>query len=269
MQPVVRGAVAVAALAALDAMALPPAGEARGDEASGAGVLPSLCPPGTLPDGNVCIPYPTEPGGEALHADEGRHRDREGRVSTYEHIPRRPDRPADPSRYRYPVPPPAHGPFIVSGYDLHRPDAEQRRLATVDAVGHGGLDLAGERGTDVRVVALEHQVGDAQVLWTGRLFGDTVVTRHSLREGGRLRDTLVLHGHLDAIAPALTPGTTVAEGTVIGTMGDSGSPGVVHLHLEVRRVREGVDPTQLPANKLVDVAYTIAVDPRNVLPMAR
>ena len=110
-------------------------------------------------------------------------------------------------------------------------------------IGHGGVDLPQTKGTPVVLVALEHQEGDAEVLYTGPLFGTTVVTRHTLREGGRSLDYVVLFGHLDAIAAGLAPGATLKEGAAIGTVGDTGSPSLVHLHLEVRRVREGVLPS--------------------------
>ena len=57
----------------------------------------------------------------------------------------------------------------------------------------------------------------------------------------------------------------------MGVVGDTGSPELVHLHLEVRRVREGVDamkraartgPADLLANDV-----SVVCDPRNVLPL--
>src|SRR5262245_45463967 len=50
----------------------------------------SLCPPGTLPDQGVCIPVP-------------RSRDTTRQGASEAAIPRRPDRPADYSRYVLPV----------------------------------------------------------------------------------------------------------------------------------------------------------------------
>ena len=52
---------------------------------------------------------------------------------------------------------------------------------------------------------------------------------------------------------------------LLGFVGDSGSPGVVHLHVEVRRAREGVDAGQLPLGQVNQNAKTVACDPRNVL----
>jgi murein DD-endopeptidase MepM/ murein hydrolase activator NlpD len=120
----------------------------------------------------------------------------------------------------------------------------------------------------VRLVALEHQQGDADVLFVGPLIGNTVVTRHSVRESGVLREYLVFYGHLQAPASGLIRGVTVAEGTVLGFVGDSDSPGVLHLQLEIRQVRANVDSQALAKGELLLNARTVACDPRNVLPLA-
>jgi murein DD-endopeptidase MepM/ murein hydrolase activator NlpD len=271
MHPLVRAAVVVAALSAL-ARASELAGPGRESRPAVPGPsagpnLSSVCPPGTLPDANVCIPVPSETaGGEPLDPQANAHRDRSGRWRMYEQIPRRPERPADYRRYRLPIPTMAGQSFLLSGYDLHLPDAEQRRGAHLSAVGHGGVDIAQKRGTEVRLLALEHQVGDAEIVYIGKLFGNSVVTRHALREAGKLRDYVVIHGHLDGPAPGLASGQNAREGSLLGFVGDSGSPGDVHLHLEIRRVRDGVDVAKLGAGDLVQNSKTVACDPRNVLP---
>lgn len=236
--------------------------------ASARDMLPSLCPPGTLPDNGVCVPVPQgQPGGEALAAEKNGHHTLSGRWRVYDQIPRRPDRPADYRRYRYPVKPEPGQSLIMSGYDLDRPDAEQRRGRDMRAVGHGGIDLAEKRGTKVRLVDLAHQVGDAEVLYVGPLFGNTVVTVHSVREGGHLRDYVVLYGHLEGPAAGLKKGMNLREGALVGYVGDSGAPGVVHLHLETRRVRASVNPADLAPGQITENARTVVCDPRNVLPL--
>jgi murein DD-endopeptidase MepM/ murein hydrolase activator NlpD len=223
---------------------------------------------GTLPDGGVCVPVPDlARGGEALAEQRATHHDREGRLRVYDQIPRRPERPADYRKYQLPVPPQAQQSFVTSGYDLDLPDDEQRRGAEMKAVGHGGIDLAQKRGTPVALVPLEHQVGDADVLFVGKLFGNSVVTHHALREGSALRDYLVIYGHLEKPASGLARGTTLAAGGIVGYVGDSGSPGVVHLHFEVRRAREGVNLSTLGPGELAHNSKTVACDPRNVLPL--
>ncbi|MBN9159524.1 MAG: M23 family metallopeptidase, partial [Myxococcales bacterium] len=109
---------------------------------------------------------------------------------------------------------------------------------------------------------------DAEVLFAGALFGTTLLTRHTLREGGRTRDYVLLLGHLDSIAPGISAGTMIKEGQLVGAVGDTGSPSLVHLHLEVRRVREGIDLAKVPAGSaMIAEAVTVVCDPRNVLPL--
>lgn len=228
------------------------------------------CPEGTAPDGEACVHLAALPDDGPLAPSQANvHRERSGRVATYEQIPRLPERPSSYDAYRYPIPPGLPGGHhVVSGYDLDRPDDQQRRGQHLRHVGHGGVDLPQARGTPVTLVTLEHQEGDAEVLYTGPLFGNTVVTRHSLREGGRVRDYVVLFGHLDRIAAGLSPGGPLRDGELVGTVGDTGSPSLVHLHLEIRRVREGVDLAKVPAGAaLVTEAISTVCDPRNVLPL--
>lgn len=225
------------------------------------------CPAGTAPDGDACIHLVATDDGPILEAQANAHRERSGKWATYEQIPRLPERPADYDLYRYPIPPGlAGGHYVVSGYDLDQPDMKQRRGPTLRHVGHGAVDLPQAKGTPVHMITLEHQEGDAEVLYTGALFGTTIVTRHILREGGQTREYLMLLGHLDAIAPGVTAGTVVKEGQLVGAVGDSGSPRLVHLHLEIRRVREGVDLAKVPAGpQMAQEAVSVVCDPRNVL----
>jgi murein DD-endopeptidase MepM/ murein hydrolase activator NlpD len=267
-----NAALACAALAALSGVSASSARvrivnlPAPAPSASSADELSAVCPPGRLPDGETCIPF-RGLGDEApeLTAKTNAHHDRHGRLQTYDQIPRLPDRPESYAAYRYPIP--VDDKALVSGFDLDRPDADQRRGAHLSAVGHGGVDVMAKRGTEVRLCPLEHQEGDAEIVYVGALFGTTVVTRHAVREGGRVRDYLVLHGHLDGAAAALAQGKHLAENELVGYVGDTGSEGVVHLHLEIRRVRDGVDVATLPPGKIAANDRTVAVDPRNLLPL--
>jgi hypothetical protein len=232
--------------------------------------LSAPCPAGSLPDQDVCVPIPgsEDLGGDELIALGAAHHDKRGRYEAYDQIPRRPDRPAAYEAYRYPVAIPAGVPLSMSGYDLDLPEAEQRQGRKFSYVGHGGIDLPAKRGTEVHLMALEHQEGDAEVLFVGKLFGNTVITKHTVREGGRLRSYVLLHGHLDAAAPGLSRGQgSLSEGTLLGYVGDSGSEGIVHLHLEARRVRDGVDAAKVVPERLIANEISIVCDPRNVLPM--
>jgi murein DD-endopeptidase MepM/ murein hydrolase activator NlpD len=194
---------------------------------------------------------------------ENGHTERDGHWLDYEQIPRRPERPEEYAAYRYPV---ADAP-VVSGYDLDKPDEAQRRGATLSHVGHGGVDLPQKKGEPVRMIALDHQQGPAEVIYTGPLFGTTVLTRQTLREGGELRDYVLLFGHLDAVAPGVVKGKQLEQGDLVGFVGDTGSPELVHLHLEARRVRDGIDLSRYDAGAIIRNEVTVVCDPRNVLPL--
>ncbi|MFI5302787.1 MAG: M23 family metallopeptidase, partial [Polyangiales bacterium] len=201
------------------------------------------CTDGWFIDDGACVRLPDDDafGEDPVGAPEQEavntgHFERSGHWTAYEQIPRRPDRPTDYDAYLYPIPPGLPGGHsVVSGYDLDLPDNQQRR-GRMRAVGHGGVDLPQKRGTSIHLVPLEHQVGDAIVVFAGPLFGDSVVTRHVVREGGRDRDYVLIFGHLDRAAPGLARGSVLRDGDVVGFVGDTGSPELVHLHLEARRV---------------------------------
>lgn len=227
------------------------------------------CPERTLEDGTVCIPVSESDDSkqDALVAERNAHRTRHGLWTEYEQIPRQPDRPRDYQLYRYPVQPLAGQSLMMSGYDLNLPNDAQRRGPRLKAVGHGGIDLAQRRGAEVRLVTLEHQKGSAELLFVGWLFGNTVVTLHHVREAGSEREYLAIHGHLEKAATGLAPGDMLEDGTIVGYVGDSDSPGAVHLHLEFRQVRTGIEARQLAPAELVDNSRTVACDPRNLLPL--
>jgi murein DD-endopeptidase MepM/ murein hydrolase activator NlpD len=228
-----------------------------------------VCPDGMFPDGDACVHLPADVDeGEDAPVLANAHRERSGRWAIYDQIPRRPDRPADYDLYRYPIPSGLfNGKTVASGYDLDRPDESQRRGWRIRAVGHGAVDLPAPRGTPIALLELTHQQGNADVVYVGPLVGNTVVTRHTLREGGQLRDYILVFGHLDAAAPGLAAGAELHEGDRVGFVGDSGSPELVHLHLEVRRVRDGVDVKKKPPGQLLEGTVSVVCDPRNVLPL--
>jgi murein DD-endopeptidase MepM/ murein hydrolase activator NlpD len=223
------------------------------------------CPEGTLPDDHACVRLPDTEEAPEAESNVNAHHDRRGRWIVYDQIPRRPERPADYDAYRYPVA--CERDCVVSGYDLDRPDEMQRRGRRLRHVGHGAVDLIQRRGTPVTSVTLEHQLEDAEVVYAGPLFGTTVVTRHTLREAGQLRDYILLFGHLEATAPGLQVGGRLREGDLVGLVGDTGSPELVHLHLEARRVREGVDVAKLSPSAMIANENSIVCDPRNILPL--
>ena len=221
------------------------------------------------PDGDVCVRLPSdEDDGDEEDAPiaSNAHRERSGRWAIYDQIPRRPDRPADYELYRYPIPAGLYGggKTVASGYDLDRPDELQRRGRRSRAVGHGGVDLPAPRGAPSR--GCRSPTGHADVVYVGPLVGTSVVTRHTVREGGQLRDYVVVYGHMDAAAPGLAAGAELRDGDPVGFVGDTGSRELIHLHLEVRRVRDGVDVTKKAAGQLMEGTTSVVCDPRNVLP---
>jgi hypothetical protein len=248
---------------------------AIGSGAAQSAVIAEACPAGMFLDDGACVQLPQDVswGEDPVGAPEGEarwngHFDRRGQWQAYEQIPRRPDRPADYDAYVYPIPPGLPGgKSVISGYDLDLPDSMQRRGKTLHAVGHGAVDLPQKRGTPIKMIALEHQVGDARVLVVGEFMGQSVVTLHTVREGGRDREYVLIHGHIDAAAEGLHRGSVVKAGEVIAFVGDTGSPELVHLHLEARRVRDGVDGSRLYAGGILAPHSTIVCDPRNVLPL--
>ncbi len=244
MRPIVRTALVVAGVAAVAKLAswLSPPPESRQQHPAvpgSASAARSECPPGTLPDGRACIPVPDDPSPLAPTEPTRDHSSA---------IPRRPDRPREYDRYQWPV------------------DLTAEGVISPEPPVPGALLIPQQRGAPVRALQLRHQVGDAALLAVSNLVGTTVVTLHTLRHPGGLRQYLVLYGRLSSTGAALKAGASLPSGTVLGKVGDSGQPGDVHLYLEVRQVRGNVDLTQLPVAEIRHPARTVPCDPRNVFP---
>jgi hypothetical protein len=209
------------------------------------------CGPRELPEGDACVPLPSALG-DGVSREDG-----PDRALRDAGIPRKPDRPVDPTRLVWPV----EGEIsLLRGLD----GAPSEHAMSVE--------LAAARGTSVRAVGLDAQVGPAEVVAIGRWVGNTVVTRHTVRSD-RPRVVLVVVGHLDAIAPDLTQGVTVKPSDLLGFAGDSGAPGTVSVFVQTRLVREDAaeleppDPAE-PTAALADwlsAARSTPTDPRNVL----
>lgn len=196
-----------------------------------------------------------------------RWRDEKGRYHAFDYVPLRAGRPEDWEAYRYPVPPLRPGARVAIGFfdlasdDLGRPEPD------APTPGHGGVDLIQSKTWPIALVRLAAQEGPAVVLSADELLGHTVITLHRLRESdGALHDYLLLFGHLDIFAPRIRAGIALEDGAIVGTVGDSGATNV-HLHLEVRRARDGVDPRKNPRVVASRNALSVPVDPRNVLPL--
>lgn len=284
--PLVRGAAASALVLSLGGLADPgpPPSAAPPAAAPGATQTTALCGPRSVPEGAACIPLPApgvplpEGGAASLAVPSGAARaPGAARSQAYEHIPRRPERPAAAAAYVYPIGAPDQVPGFLAVDDAPAQAGGASRPAGVAAAlgparpeppsWASGISIAAARGDRVIALALDGQEGDAEVAFVGELLGITVATAHEVREGERVRTYLVLHGHLDRPGPGIVPGARLKAGDVIGFAGDSGSEGLVRLKLEARQVREGARVAGFDAKRIVDGAVTVPCDLRNVLPL--
>jgi hypothetical protein len=247
VSPLVRAGIAAAVLAAVAAAVdrrLEPTLVTTGGQSASAAAstLQRPCPAGMLLDNRVCVPAPApaSPSGEANAIRNWQ---------IYDRLPRRPDRPSDPRRYRWPAP-------SVAAFEPSPFSAEG--AVALDAL---MLDLPG--GTPVTALGLEQERGKAAVLYTGPSVGQTVVTEHHVLEGTREQIYLVLVGNLGTVSTRA--GARLEAGAPIGTVGDSARRGLYGLHVEVRRLRQGEDARALGPDDFRNRAHTIACDARNVL----
>jgi hypothetical protein len=259
MHPLVRAAAAVAVISAIGLYARPRAAPPPPAPApSGAPPLAEMpCGPRAIPEGDVCVPLPDSSW--ALSPANAERKSAREAPRSHDLIPRRPDRPADPLALLYPVDPPVRVAFF--GLGTAGTDPEDAASALTE----GAVDLVVDRGAAVKVASLEGQSTKAEIVALGELFGTTVVTRHEVSENGRKRQYLVFYGRLDALGPDVAIDRALDEGAVVGFAGDSGTPGFVHLHLEVRQVRGDLDVHPLEIGRLGDQSVGIPCDVRNVL----
>jgi murein DD-endopeptidase MepM/ murein hydrolase activator NlpD len=115
---------------------------------------------------------------------------------------------------------------ITSGFSLARfhPFLQTWRA-------HKGVDFAAPTGTAV------HASGDGKVVSAGRQngYGNAVVLQH----GGAFS---TLYAHLSRFAAGMKPGVRVAQGDVIGYVGQTGWATGPHLHYEFRVNNEQRNP---------------------------
>lgn len=114
---------------------------------------------------------------------------------------------------------------------------------TVLVTPHKGIDIAAPAGTPVRAVAGGVVVSAGVLVENAGRYGKTVILQH-----GALR---TLYAHLTSMN--VKAGATVEAGQQIGTVGETGFATGPHLHFEVRRDQEFINP----ATKLAKLdAYT-------------
>lgn len=110
---------------------------------------------------------------------------------------------------------------------------------------HKGIDFAAQRGTPVRAV------GDGVIMeagWNGS-YGKTIDLKH---DGAYLSR----YAHLHGFAPGIRPGVTVTKGQLIGYVGSTGRSSGPHLHFELYKDQQYIDPLSVdfPAEDSIEPA---------------
>lgn len=103
---------------------------------------------------------------------------------------------------------------------------------------HQGIDLVAPAGTPIHAAADGVVSGAAP----NGPYGNWVRIEHA----GRLA---TVYGHLERFAAHIEPGRTVAQGDVIGLVGNTGHSTGAHLHFELRIDDRPVDPLRHPLFK--------------------
>ncbi len=107
---------------------------------------------------------------------------------------------------------------------------------------HTGVDFAAKRGTPVRAV------GDGVITladWNG-FYGKTVEIQHD-------STYMTRYAHLERFAEGIRNGTAVVKGQIIGYVGSTGRATGPHLHFELYKDQQYIDPLSVdfPAEDLI------------------
>ena len=108
---------------------------------------------------------------------------------------------------------------------------------------HTGVDFAAQRGTPVRAV------GDGIITeagWNGG-YGKAIDLKHDATYMSR-------YAHLDRFADGIQPGVAVTKGQVIGYVGSTGRSTGPHLHFELYKDQQYVNPLSVdfPADESIE-----------------
>jgi len=133
---------------------------------------------------------------------------------------------------------PADPIWYTSGYG-YRNDPFTGILAA-----HKGIDLAGQVGIDI------HCTGAGTVIFaaTGMGYGKEVVVDHGFGYTSR-------YAHLDEIK--VKKGQKLKRGEVLGTLGSTGRSTGPHLHYEIRREGQAVNPTNFFYENISSEEYNL------------
>jgi len=97
---------------------------------------------------------------------------------------------------------------------------------------HPGIDIAPPAdGHNPHPEIYNVWKSQVHILGTSATFGERVWVK--LLEGP-YKGLFMVYPHMQSINPALKPGITIEEGTIIGAMGSTGHSTGVHTHLEIR-----------------------------------
>ncbi len=281
MHALVKGACAAATLAALSQPpSLPaapaPAGTEPVVEAPGpvdAAVSPRqrrACPPRALVLDQgpraacVALPEADSPLGAGARARRlarmppSQHHLRTTAPS--ELIPRLPERPEAFADYQLPV-----DPVIAVDSAADNWPEEPREL---DERARLGIEIVCDPLSPVTLMDLEGQIGRPEVVLVGELYGVTVVVRHAVSGERGERNYLVFYGNLRSPGPHVVNGARLSPLAVIGQVADGGDD-ESYLYFEVRRERAPLSAPAEHLSQLVKGSVSVAVDPRNVLPLRR
>jgi murein DD-endopeptidase MepM/ murein hydrolase activator NlpD len=131
--------------------------------------------------------------------------------------------------------------WISSPFNSHRMHPILRRIMP-----HNGVDYAATAGTPVRATA------DGSISWAQPRggYGNLVEIQHPSGYSTR-------YAHLSGFASGVRPGAAVQQGEVVGFVGSTGLSTGPHLHYEVRRQGQPVNPeaVAMEAGPAVDVGY--------------
>jgi len=133
-------------------------------------------------------------------------------------------------------------PLEFASITSHFSDSRFHPLLRVN-MPHTGVDFAAQRGTPVR------SVGDGVISeagWNGG-YGKAIDVKHDSTYMSR-------YAHLDSFAPGIAPGTSVTKGQIIGYVGTTGRSTGPHLHFELYKDNQYVDPlgVNFPAEEQIE-----------------
>jgi murein DD-endopeptidase MepM/ murein hydrolase activator NlpD len=108
---------------------------------------------------------------------------------------------------------------------------------------HTGVDFAAKRGTPVRAV------GDGVITladWNG-VYGKTVEIQHD-------STYMTRYAHLERFSEGIRNGTAITKGQIIGYVGSTGRATGPHLHFELYKDQQYIDPLSVdfPAEDLIE-----------------